>query len=144
MVLGIDVSKWQGQIDYEAIEDRIGFVFAKATHGQYATDPLWTRNVAACPDVIPLGGYHWWVPQHDPRGQAENFLRALHVNLKALVLPPVIDFEDVNVGALTSRELLDRLLTTLDTLECEIVNGNELRVAAGDPEARDHRLDAVV
>lgn len=93
LVRGIDVSHWQGAIDWRAVEaDGIAFAFAKATEGATFTDPAFTANWAGMGGTrILRGAYHYFRPQTDAAAQAAHFLRT--VQLGASDLPPVLDVE---------------------------------------------------
>ncbi len=90
---GIDVSHWQGTIDWERVADAgIGFVFIKATEGGDYTDPKFAANWAGAARAgIPRGAYHFFRPQTDAAAQAQHFLNT--VQLRAGDLPPVLDVE---------------------------------------------------
>ena len=93
MVRGIDVSRWQGVIDWNAVAgDEVGFAFIKATEGGDFTDPRFADNWAAAKQAgVVRGAYHFYRPQTSATKQAEHFLRT--VPLAAGDLPPVLDVE---------------------------------------------------
>ncbi|GGG46922.1 glycoside hydrolase family 25 protein [Chelatococcus composti] len=90
---GIDVSRWQGDIDWTAVR-RAGtqFVFIKATEGGDHIDPNFYKNwEGARAAGIPRGAYHfvyWCRPAHE---QAEWFRQ--HIPNDPDALPPVLDVE---------------------------------------------------
>ena len=95
---GIDVSHYQGNIDWEAVrtmrDENVGlqFAFIKATEGVTKIDPLFRRNwVKAGEENIPKGAYHFYYPSRDAALQAKNFIRT--VTLTSGDLPPVLDIE---------------------------------------------------
>lgn len=90
---GIDVSHWQGAIDWDAVAAAgVEFAFIKATEGGDYTDPRFAANWAGAGRVGVLrGAYHFFRPQTDARAQAEHFLRT--VPLAPGDLPPVLDVE---------------------------------------------------
>ncbi|HEX8391300.1 MAG TPA: GH25 family lysozyme [Longimicrobium sp.] len=92
-VEGIDVSHWQGTIDWNAVAaDRVDFAFIKATEGGDYTDPRFAANwTASARAGIPRGAYHFYRPQTDAAVQADLFLRV--VQPQAGDLPPVLDVE---------------------------------------------------
>jgi lysozyme len=93
VVQGIDVSHFQGKIDWQAVA--IGgkaFTFIKATDGESGIDPLFRANWSQAHAAgLKRGAYHFLRPQQDPESQARNFLAAL--NDDPGELPPVLDFE---------------------------------------------------
>jgi lysozyme len=90
---GIDVSKWQGQIDWAAVRAAgTKFAFIKATEGGDHIDERFLENwYGAKAAGIPRGAYHfvfWCRPAHE---QAEWFRKSIPVDPDAL--PPVLDVE---------------------------------------------------
>lgn len=64
--IGIDVSKWQGDIDFEALKnDRVEFViirvgYTKGPNGEYILDPKFKDNIeGATKNNIPVGLYFY-------------------------------------------------------------------------------------
>lgn len=90
---GIDVSHWQGAIDWDAVAgDGVEFAFIKATEGGDYTDPRFAANWAGARQAGVLrGAYHFFRPQTDAMAQAAHFLRT--VQLEPGDLPPVLDVE---------------------------------------------------
>lgn len=90
---GIDVSHYQGRIDWTAVEgDGVGFAFVKATEGTSFVDPAFRRNWNALGETrILRGAYHRFRPGRDAVAQAEHFLAVARVADGAL--PPVLDVE---------------------------------------------------
>ena len=95
---GIDVSKYQDQIDWQAVKHmeekgvRIGFVFIKATEGLGNVDRQFNRNwTRAEQQNICKGAYHYFIAGKSGRRQAANFIET--VTLKKGDLPPVLDIE---------------------------------------------------
>lgn len=104
---GIDVSHWQGTIDWSAVKsDGVQFVFAKATEGQTFVDDQYARNSdLAGGQGIPFGAYHFARPDNglnDAIIEADHFVK--NAALRGRHLLPVLDLE-VN-QALTRRQLV--------------------------------------
>ncbi|AHM66398.1 hypothetical protein PPSQR21_027560 [Paenibacillus polymyxa SQR-21] len=59
-VRGIDVSRYQGKIDWKAVkEDGISFVFIKASQGQRYVYPTFITNAKGAKETgVLLGAYH--------------------------------------------------------------------------------------
>jgi lysozyme len=92
-VQGIDVSSWQGDIDWaKAREAGIRFTFIKATEGGDHLDPKFLENWSGARDAgIARGAYHflYWCRPADE--QALWFM--LNVPPDPDALPPVLDLE---------------------------------------------------
>jgi lysozyme len=104
---GIDVSYYQGKIDWKKVkameEDdvKIRFVFIKATEGMFSVDPYFQRNWREAPKAgITCGAYHYFKPKKSGEWQARFFLQT--VNFETGDLPPVVDIEELN-GVVASK-----------------------------------------
>jgi lysozyme len=92
-VHGIDVSKWQGTIDWNAVrEANTRFAFIKATEGGDHLDERFLENWNGAKAAgIPRAAYHfvyWCRPGHE---QAQWFTQ--HIPNDPDALPPVLDVE---------------------------------------------------
>jgi lysozyme len=94
-VRGIDVSHYQGRIDWTAVEgEGIAFAFVKASEGATFVDPAFARNWTALGGTrIARGAYHRFRPRVDAVAQARHFLAVAPVTDGGL--PPVLDVESV-------------------------------------------------
>ncbi len=92
-VRGVDVSTYQGVIDWEALADqRIDFAFIKATEGSSFVDPKFHTNYEnAQKTELRIGAYHFFSFDSAGKTQAENFIN--NVEKIDNMLPPVIDLE---------------------------------------------------
>lgn len=92
-VHGIDVSRWQAEVDWAAVRAAgTRFAFIKATEGGDHIDPRFLVNWnGARAAGIPVGAYHfvyWCRPAHE---QAMWFVQ--HIPRDPDALPPVLDLE---------------------------------------------------
>lgn len=92
-VHGIDVSRFQGGIDWHAAaRSGVNFAFIKATEGGDLRDPEFGRNwQAAAHAGVLRGAYHFYYFCTDARTQADWFIQ--NVPRGAGALPPVLDME---------------------------------------------------
>lgn len=92
-VRGVDVSSYQGEIDWEVLAAQdIQFAFIKATEGSSFTDPYFAHNFAAARQTdLRVGAYHFFSYDSAGKTQAENFIAA--VPAVDGMLPPVVDVE---------------------------------------------------
>ncbi|WP_018478646.1 glycoside hydrolase family 25 protein [Pontibacter roseus] len=92
-LLGIDVSKYQRNINWEKVRDNdVSFAFIKATEGAKLKDSHFSKNWEKTAEVgIIRGAYHFYRPNVSPDVQANNFVGA--VTLQPGDLPPVLDVE---------------------------------------------------
>ncbi len=96
VVRGIDVSHWQGTIDWARVAaSGVRFAFLKATDDVDYTDPTFLANRAAArANGIEVGAYHFARPDASPgdaRREAKYFVKV--VQPRAGDLLPVLDLE---------------------------------------------------
>ena len=92
-VHGIDVSKYQGEIDWQSVKrNRISFAFIKATEGGDHIDPKFKINwIEAAKARLPRGAYHFYYLCRPAASQAQWFINNVPSDPRAL--PPVLDME---------------------------------------------------
>lgn len=102
MIRGIDVSRYQGAIDWDKVASAgIKFAFIKATQGSAYVDPCYARNLKEAQVAgVLVGAYHFFNPTRDATRQAKHFLAT--VGDLTGQLPPVLDIEDA--GNLSVKE----------------------------------------
>jgi lysozyme len=78
-VRGVDVSSFQGHIDWQRLVDRSGirFAFIKASEGTHTRDKRFEQNWEAAKGLVARGAYHFFTFCGSGDAQAQNFLRAL-------------------------------------------------------------------
>jgi lysozyme len=116
MVPGIDVSHFQGAIDWAAVTaSEIRFCFIKATEGSRNVDPRFTQNwrEAATAGLL-RGAYHFFHPSYPAEVQADSFVRTVD-RLEIGDLPPALDLEAP--AEWTNIPLGDRARRALEWLE---------------------------
>ena len=114
--LGIDVSYWQGNIDWASVAgDGVEFAFIRVSDGltYYDTEFQTNWKEAARTGVI-RGPYQYFRPGQDAVAQAELLISEVG-SLEAGDLPPVIDVETSD-GQSTSR-VVEAIGEWMDTVE---------------------------
>jgi len=100
--IGLDVSEFQGEIDWTLIETiesnyPLEFVFIRATAGNDKVDARFSENwLGAKNRKIIRGAYHYYRPNENSLEQAKLFIKT--VKLKKGDLPPVLDIEKLPKG----------------------------------------------
>ncbi|MCI4669217.1 MAG: glycoside hydrolase family 25 protein [Bacteroidia bacterium] len=91
-IRGIDISHHQGEIDWEKLaEEKLDFVFMKATEGATYVDPKFSQNWQAAQEKgYAVGAYHFYRLCKTGKEQAENIIKVVP---KDSDLPPVLDLE---------------------------------------------------
>ncbi|MGH7484441.1 MAG: glycoside hydrolase family 25 protein, partial [bacterium] len=92
-VRGIDVSHYQGAIDWNQVaQTGMAFAFIKATEGTADVDPQFQANWSGANAAGLLrGAYHFYQPGADPHQQAVSFLSVVEPGPGDL--PPALDVE---------------------------------------------------
>ena len=91
---GIDVSHYQGMIDWDALmeETPISYVYIKATEGAALVDDTYAYNLREARRVgLSAGSYHFYRPNVDWKTQLENLTSTVLREDQDLV--PIIDIE---------------------------------------------------
>lgn len=90
---GIDVSRWQGDIDWDTAKAAgVSFAYLKATEGGDLLDPKFGDHWrGAARAGVPRGAYHYFYFCRPAREQARWFIR--NVPRDATALPHVLDME---------------------------------------------------
>lgn len=96
---GVDISHYQGKVDFTTlINQKIDFVYLKATEGTEYTDPTYADHVSQIQKINKLkndsffnGAYHFYDPDKDSLEQASHFVS--QVKSSGHNLPPVLDIE---------------------------------------------------
>lgn len=119
----IDVSRYQGTIDWSKLAGKIGGAMLKTvstnkSFGGIYIDPMFERNYAECKRLgIPVGVYYYTYAQDAATVQAE--LDKLHQALegKTLTLPVAVDVEDNKLKPLSADALTDLVIAAADAVE---------------------------
>lgn len=108
---GVDVSHFQGAIDWRAVaRDHVSFAYIKATEGADTRDSRFVRNWRGARQAgIQVGAYHYFNFCRSGRAQAANFLAATP---RASGLPPAVDLEPPSHRCRVSGPAVRRELTT--------------------------------
>jgi lysozyme len=108
MLHGIDVSEWQGQLDWRHVRlpgQELAFAFAKSTEGVAEVDPHFAHNWRGIRDAgLRRGAYHYATPHSagslgglraQATAEAEHMLREIEAagGLHDGDLPPTLDLE---------------------------------------------------
>ena len=122
-IYGIDISKHQGLIDWDKVDNQyfdkksFSFVFLKATEGYSRQDPSYDRNWEKAKNTsMYCGAYHFYRPGAGAKKQAKNFIK--HANISSGDLAPVLDVEKIS-AKYTIKQHQDEILSILKEFERE-------------------------
>lgn len=106
---GIDVSQYQGIINWELVKNRIDFAILRCGYGQDIPgqdDPTFKRNADECTRLgIPFGVYlySYATNEKDALSEAKHVLRL--IKDYKMEYPIYLDLEDPRVGRLTNEQI---------------------------------------
>ena len=125
----LDVSRWQGRIDWDAVKrsGKIDGVMLKAVStnrklskrkdGLYI-DPTFERNYAECKRAgLPVGVYYYTYATDKEMADAELALLKTALTGKTFELPISVDVEDNKIKKLSTQALTDLAAYALATVE---------------------------
>ncbi len=99
--IGIDVSKWQGDIDFQKVKDEgVEFVFIKlggqnGIGGDYYLDPKFERNIEGFKSVdIPVGLYFYSYANNPEQAMKDALWVIKNIKGKKIDLPIAFDWEN--------------------------------------------------
>jgi len=109
-VHGVDVSRWQGQIDWAKLRSQgANFAYIKSTDGGDHLDPMFMKNWRGADAAgLKRGAYHFFYWCRDAGSQADWFIRNVPRDPEAL--PPVIDVEWNHLSDCKRRPSRERVL----------------------------------
>jgi len=117
---GIDVSVWQGDIDFQRVRDAgKKIVYIRAGYGQ-SLDTYFRANAQKARDAgLPIGFYFFVTAENPEQARAQARFFAQIIRTEAYQCRPAVDFEQY--GSLSREELNTIALTFAETLEAESV-----------------------
>lgn len=110
-LMGIDVSVYNGNIDWEKLAGKIGFAILRAGYGmfEFQKDPQFERNYAECKRLgIPVGVYHYSYAKTEGQAKREAEIMLKWLEGKSLELPVYYDIEDKSQNGL-GRDILTNM-----------------------------------
>lgn len=119
----IDVSRYQGVIDWEKLVGKIGGAMLKTvstnkSFGGIYIDPQFEHNYAECKRLgIPVGVYYYTYAQDAATVQAELAKLREALTGKTLNLPVAVDVEDNKLKPLSADALTDLVIAAADAIE---------------------------
>jgi lysozyme len=118
-VRGVDVSSYQGKIDWSVLSDGLDFAFVKATEGSLYCDESFAYNYSqAAANGLRVGAYHFFSFDSGGDVQADNYIN--NVAVCSGMLPPVVDVEfygEYRESPKSAEEVVPQLRAMLDKLE---------------------------
>lgn len=119
-MFGIDVSQFQGNIDWERVRPQIDFAVLRlgwtGRPGSYSLDTRFERNYYECRRLgIPIGAYVYCYSADPAAGSAGARWALDRLWGRSLQLPVYLDMEDESLAGL-GRERLTRIAVAFNTV----------------------------
>lgn len=116
---GIDVSKWQGVIDYGKVKNAgIDFVFIREGYGKDQTDKKYEQNYLNAKNVgLNVGVYHYSYADSTEDAKKEAEFCITNLRGKKFEYPICFDIEDKEQLKLNNRQRTDIVKSFCDTIE---------------------------
>ena len=90
-VVGVDISKWQGKVDFDVLKKKVHFLYMRSSIGNTTVDTQFHRNYEESKRVERVFGcYHYVKPATSWSKQAATFVSLVGES----ELPPVADVEE--------------------------------------------------
>lgn len=131
MIKGVDISKWQGVVDFSKVKTVLEFVIIKATEGVGYTDTKFLANQKGVRDAkILLGYYHFARPDlnNTPEAEADYFLKIIGQLKTGELL--VLDYEcanQVQAHVTWCKKWLDRIFAKTGVRPLIYLNQSQTR-----------------
>lgn len=121
VVEGIDVSYWQGTIEWDAVaSDGIEFAIMRVSHGLGTYDTQFTRNWSESQRVgVRRGVYQYFDGNDDPVAQAQLLLSEMGP-LQDGDFPPVLDVEQGDNEDVSVAQMVENIQRWMDVVEGEL------------------------
>ncbi len=104
---GIDVSAWQGKIDWQAVKnDGVQFAFVRIGHGEHVLDTYYSQNMKGAQEAgIPVGVYMYSTAKNEAEAIADAQFVIRNMEGYLVSYPVVIDLEDKSQDSLSKYQL---------------------------------------
>ncbi len=114
---GIDVSQFQGEIDWQAVKaSGIVFAFARALEGETIHDSTFAANWPGMKEAgVVRGAYGFYIADDPPSAQVEVFGGL--VTLEPGDLVPMVDIEEGSIGSSAPPDLITDFHQYLELME---------------------------
>lgn len=132
-ILGLDVSKWNGTIDWKAVKKAgVQFVIIRAGYGTGYVDPYFKRNIEAAIENDLLIGIYWFSYSHTFQGaklEAEKCIKTIKPYKEHITLPVFWDFEydSVDYAKKNGHSINKNLVSGMADTFCTTINSKGFR-----------------
>ena len=132
-ILGVDISKWDGDIDWEALKKaNIQFVIIRAGYSTNYVDPYFKSNIENAIKHNMLIGIYWFSYAHSYQGaelEALKFYKTIKPYKDKITLPVFFDFEydSVNTANRKGHSINKKLASGMADTFCTTIKSKGLQ-----------------
>ena len=132
-ILGIDISKWNGEIDWKAIKKaNIDFVIIRAGYGTGYVDPYFKINIENAIKNNLMIGIYWFSYSYSYQGaklEAEKCYKTIRKYKDSITLPVFWDFEydSVNNARNHGHSISKKLASGMADTFCTTIKNKGMR-----------------
>ncbi len=117
---GIDVSKWNGDINWKKVKNsgKAQFAMIRASYGYEDIDPMLEKNVAGCEKYdIPYGFYHYTYARNVSEAKKEAAFFLNTISVYSPDYPIVLDIEEDFYKSMSPKEVTQIVTTFMEAFE---------------------------
>ncbi len=116
---GIDVSKWQGEIDWQKVcSQKIDYVMIRSSYGSENTDIFLSQNVEGCEKYgMDYGFYHYTYARNAAEAKNEAHFFLNNIRNYSPTYPIVLDIEEEFYKKMSRKEVTDIIVAFMEELE---------------------------
>ena len=132
-ILGADISKWNGKVDWEALKKaNIQFVIIRAGYSTYYVDPYFKSNIENAIKNNMIVGVYWFSYAHSYQGaklEADKCYKTIKPYKDKIKLPVFFDFEydSVNVAHRKGYHISKKLTSGMADTFCTTIKSKGLQ-----------------
>ena len=133
-ILGVDISKWNGKVDWEALKKaNIQFVIIRAGYSTYYVDPYFKSNIENAIKNNMIVGVYWFSYAHSYQAailEADKCYKTIKPYKDKITLPVFFDFEydSVNVARRKGYHISKKLASGMADTFCTTIKSKGLHV----------------
>lgn len=126
---GIDISEFNGDIDFSKVKTEVDFVMIRATFGRFGVDKKFEQNVKGCIDNDIAFGFYFYSYATDEEKAKEEvslFLNKVRPYKEKATFPFVIDMEDSDFYKAQNGNPSKEQLTSICVKACQMIAEEKL------------------
>lgn len=128
-IRGIDISEFNGDIDFKKVKSKVDYVYIRATYGRYGIDKRFKEYAQGCiNNEIPFSFYYYSYATDLVKAEAEVnfFLEQIKEYKERLIFPVCIDMEDSDGYKFKNGNPEKEILSKICKTACEKIAESKL------------------